>query len=89
VDNFETLLTTKVFFSLEDIKFGVNHLANGKAKDIKGYKARIIKIGGPVLIPHIHKLFNQAVKQGFPKPWNESLIILIFKSGDKKIPSNY
>ena len=48
-----------------------------------------IKIGGPLLIPHIHKLFNQAVKQGFPKPWTQSLIIPIFKSGDTNNPSNY
>ena len=39
-------------------------MANGKAKDIEGYQAEILKIGGLVLIPHIHKLFNQAVKQG-------------------------
>jgi len=49
----------------------------------------ILKIGGPVLIPHIHKLFNQEVKQGFPRPWTESLIIPILKSGDTNNPSNY
>ena len=38
IDNFETLLTTKEVFSLEDIDFGVKHLTNGKAKDIEGYK---------------------------------------------------
>ena len=37
IDNFETLLTTVEVFSLEDIDFGVNRLANGKAKDIEGY----------------------------------------------------
>ena len=42
-----------------------------------------------MLIPHIHKLFNLAVKQGFPKPWMQSLIVPIFKNGDKNIPSNY
>ena len=83
IDNFETLLTTKEAFSLEDIDFGVKHLANGKAKDIEGYQAEILKIGGPVLIPHINKLFNQAVKQGFPKPWTQSHIIPIFKWGYK------
>lgn len=88
-DNFETLLTTKEVFSLEDIDFGVNRSANGKAKDIEGYQAEILKIGGLVLIPHIHKLFNQAVKQGLPKPWTQSLIIPIFKSGDTNNPSNY
>ena len=64
-------------------------MANGKAKDIEGYQAEILKIGGHVLIPHIHKLFNLAVKQGFPTPWTKSLIIPIFKSGDKNNPSNY
>ena len=89
IDNFETLLTTEEVFSLKEIDFGVKRLANGKAKDIEGYQAEILKIGGPVLIPHIHKLFNQAVKQGFPKPWTQSLIIPIFKSGDINNPSNY
>ena len=64
-------------------------MVNGKAKDIKGYQVEILKIGGLVLIPHIHKLFNQAVKKGFAKPRTESLIIPIFKSGDTNNPSNY
>ena len=49
----------------------------------------ILKIRGFVLIPHIHKLFKIVVKQGFPTPWNQGLIIPIFKSGDKNVPSNY
>ena len=88
IDNFETLLTTEDVFSLEDIYFGVKCLKNGKAKDIEGYQEEILKIGGPILIPHIHKLFNQAVNQGFPKTWTHILIIPIFKSGDTNNPSN-
>jgi len=76
-------------FSLEDIEFGVKDLANGKSKDIEGYQVEILKMGGSVLIPHIHKLFNLAMTQGFPKPWILSLIVPILKSGDKIIPSNY
>ena len=89
IDNFETLLTTVEVFSLEDTYFWVKRLENGKAKDIEGYQEEILKIGGPILIPHIQKLFNQMIKQGFPKPWNRSLIIPIFKSGDTNNPSNY
>jgi hypothetical protein len=81
--------TKEEFFSLDDIEFGVKRLANGKAKDIEGYQAEICKIRGPILIPHIHKLLNLAVKQGFPKPWTQSLIVPIFKNGDRNIPSNY
>jgi hypothetical protein len=60
--------TKEESFYLDDIEFGVNRLANGKAKDIEGYQDEILKNGGPILIPHIHKLFNLAVKQGFTKP---------------------
>jgi hypothetical protein len=77
------------FFSLDDIEFRVKSLTNGKAKDIEGYQDEIFKIGGPILIPHIHKLFNLIVKKGFPKPSTQSLIVPIFKNGDKNIPSNY
>ena len=41
------------------------------------------------LIPDIHKLFNLTIKKGSPTPWTQSLIIPIFKSGDKNNPSNY
>ena len=64
-DKIQTLLTTKEVLSLEDIDFGVKNLANGKSKDIEGYQAKILKIERFVFIPHIHKLFNLAVKQGF------------------------
>ena len=88
-DNIQTLLTMKEVLSLEDIDFVVKRLANGKAKDIEGYQAKILKIGGHILIPHIHKLFNLVIKQGIPTPWNQSLIIPIFISDDKNDPSNY
>ena len=63
-------------------------MENGKAKDIKGYEEEILKVGGDVLNPHINKLFNQVVKQGFPKTWTQSFIISIFKIGDTNNPSN-
>jgi hypothetical protein len=65
MDNIQTL-SIEEEFSIEDIEFGVKQLTKGKAKDIKGYQVEILKIGGPILIPHIHKLFNLVVKQGLP-----------------------
>jgi hypothetical protein len=89
MDTIHIVPTKDGVFSLDDIEFGVKWLANGKAKDIEGYQAELFKIRRPILIPHIHKLFNLAVKQGFPKPLMQSLIVPIFKNGDKNIPSNY
>jgi hypothetical protein len=76
-------------FYLDDIEFGVERLANGKSNDIEDYQDEIFKTEGPILIPHIHKLFNLAVKQGFPKAYMQILIVPIFKNGDRNIPSNY
>jgi hypothetical protein len=59
---FQNFLQKMMFFSIKDINFGVKQLANGKVKNIKGYQAEILKIEGPILIPHIHNLFNLAVK---------------------------
>jgi hypothetical protein len=89
MDTIPIVPTKEEFYSLDDIEFGVKWLANGNAKDIEGYQDEILKIGEPILIPHIHKLFNLAVKHGFPKPWTQSLIVPIFKNGDRNIPSNY
>ena len=89
MDTIPIVPTKEEIFSLDDIEFRVKWLANGKAKDIEGYQDKNFKIGGPILIPHRHKLLNLAVKQGFPKPWTQSLIVPIFKNGDRNIPSNY
>ena len=50
---------------------------------------KVLMIDKSVLIPNIHKLFILLAKQGFPNPWNQSLIIPIFKSSEKSNPSNY
>ena len=89
MDTIPIVPTKEEVFSLDDIEFGVKRLANGKAKDIEGYQAEIFKIGGSILIPQIHKLFNLAYKEGFPKPSTQILIVPIFKNGDRNIPSNY
>ena len=46
-------------------------------------------MGRSVLISHLHTLLNLVIKHGFPKLWTQSLIVPIFKNGDKSVPSNY
>lgn len=76
-------------FSFEDMEFKLENLANGKFRDIKGYQDKIFKMGGSIIILHVHKLLNFAVKHDFPKTWTRSLIVPIFKIGDENIPFNY
>ena len=68
MDTIPIIPTKDEVFSLDVIEFGFKQISNGKAKDIEEYQVEIFKIGRPILIPHIHKLFNLLVKQGFPKP---------------------
>ena len=56
---------------------------------LNNYYIKNLNIGELFLILHIHKLFNLTIKQDFPKPWTQSLIVPIFKSGDKKNPFKY
>jgi hypothetical protein len=89
MDTIPIVPTKEEVFSLDDIEFGVKQLENGKAKDNEGYQDKNFKIRGPILIPHIHKIFNLAINQAFSKPWTKSPIVPIFKNGDRNIPSNY
>ena len=58
-------------------------LTEGKVKYTNIYKGKILKIGYPFLIHHIHKIFNVVVKYGFPKSYTQNLIVLVFKSEGK------
>lgn len=92
LDTMGTILNTHIkeyIFSQENIESMINKFANGKAKYIEGYHAKIFKMGRSFLIPHLHKILNLALKRGFPKPWMQIPIVPIFKNGDKSVPINY
>ena len=67
MDNIPNSSTKDEVFFIKDIKFEVKWLSKGKAKDIEGYQDKILKIRGSIIIYHIHKLFNLAIQQGFPR----------------------
>jgi hypothetical protein len=48
--------------NVEDIKLRVKPLSKRKTKAIEGYQNEILKIGGPILIPQIHNLFNLSIQ---------------------------
>ena len=50
MDNIPSLLTIERVYFLEDIYFGIKRLSNGKAKEIEGYQADILRIEAPIPI---------------------------------------
>ena len=88
VDNTQLLFMEDGVFSLEAIDFGIKCLTNGKVKDIVGYQEKILKFGGHVLIPHIHKLLiNQAQSSNTSlNPGLRALLYPVFKVAIKTMP---
>ena len=68
---------------------GIKKLGVGKAKDLAELQAEYLKWGSKILAPHITKIFNNIIQQGFPTDWKTSLAIPLFKSDGVNNPSNY
>ena len=52
--------------------------------------AEILKASGNIAITFFTQLFNQIFSEGvYPEQWSRSVIVTLFKKGDKDIPNNY
>ena len=71
------------------MEIGIKKLKTRKKKDLVELQAEYLKWGRNTLAPHIRKIFNNIIQQGFPRDWTTSLAIPLFKSGDINNPSNY
>lgn len=50
----------------------------------------MLKHGGYLMLNSLGKLFNFILNSGtFPQSWNESYLVLLYKSGNRLDPSNY
>ena len=81
-------IDTKLFTE-QEVEMGIKRLGAGKAKDLDELQVEYLKWGLKFLSPHITKIFNNIIQQGFPTDWTTSMAIPLFKSGDVNNPSNY
>ena len=81
--------TDTKLFMVQEVEMGIKRLGAGKAKDLDELQAEYLKWGLKFLSPHITKIFNNILQQGFPTDWTTSMAIPLFKSGDVNNPSNY
>ena len=86
MDTIHIVPTKDEVFSLDEIEFEVKRLANGKAKDILGYQAKNIKIKEPILIPHIHILFNLESTRASLNPRCKASLFISLKIGIETFP---
>ena len=77
-------------FTLEEVKFAINQLKQGKAPGVDEIHAEMIKAGGTIIADALLKLFNRILSSNnVPKNFKRAEIILIFKKGDRKECKNY
>jgi hypothetical protein len=76
--------------SLVEVEIAIGKLKSYKSPSTDQIPAELIKAGGETLCSEIHRLicciWN---KEELPQQWNESIIVPIYKKGDKTDCNNY
>jgi len=73
-----------------DFEMAIEKLKRHKSPGIDGIPAELIKARGRTIRSEISKLINCCLnKQELPEEWKESVIVPIYKKGDKTDFSNY
>jgi hypothetical protein len=76
--------------SLVEVEIGIGKLKSYKSPGIDQIPAELIKAGGEILCSGIHKrIRSKWNKEESPQQWKESIIIPIYKKGDKTDCNNY
>jgi hypothetical protein len=76
--------------SLVEVEIAIGKLKSYKSLGTDQILAKLIKTGGETLCSEIHKLICYILnKEKLPQQWKESIIIPIYKKGDKTDGNNY
>ena len=68
----------------------IGNLSDGKAINENDIPTKIIKLAKFVLAPILTRIFNKCINEGFyPDCLKATEVILIYKSGEQSICSNY
>jgi hypothetical protein len=76
--------------SLVEVEIAIRKLKSYKSPGTDQIPAKLIKAGGEILCSEIHKLICSIWnKEELPQQWTESVIVSIYKKGDKTDCNNY
>ena len=66
VDPIPLVNTDTKLFNVQEVETGIKKLGARKAKDLVELQTKYLKWGSKILAPHITKIFNNIIQQGFP-----------------------
>jgi hypothetical protein len=75
--------------SASEAELAIEKLKSHKLPGIDQIPVELIKARGKTIRYHIHKLIPIWNKEELPEEWKESIIVPIYKKGDKTVCSNY
>jgi hypothetical protein len=76
--------------SLVEVEIAIGKLKSYKSPGTDNIPAELIKAGGETLFSEIHRLICSIWnKEELPQQWKESIIVPIYKKGDKTDCNNY
>ena len=78
-------------FTPEELSDALRQLKTGKAPDANNICAEMLKSGGSKLREVVLKCFNGIIKPSgeTPQEWHKTLIKVLHKNGDTRLPQNY
>ena len=76
--------------SLDEVISAVKKLNSGKAPDMNGFTAEILKSGGANMHSMLHHLMTHFwEKESVPQEWVDALLVSLFKSGGHDVCGNF
>jgi hypothetical protein len=73
-----------------DVEMAIEKLKRHKSLEIDQIRAELIKAGRRTIRSEVHKLINSiSNKEKLPEEWKESIVVSVYKKGDKMDCSNY
>ena len=74
----------------DEVVSAIKKLNSGKAPDMNGFTAEILKCGGDNMISMLHQLMTHFWEKGsVPQEWVDALLVSLYKSGGQDICGNF
>ena len=86
----ETMAGNVDRISMEEILYALRNIERGKAAGPDGIVNEMLMFGGEKMISSMRVLFNSFTElEEYPQEWRRSLIVPVFKDGDREELDNY